>query len=762
MRTPLFRAMSSRRIELPIRGGKNSIATILCGFLLGLLPAAGQAQVNLLANPGFETGSTSGWTSSYGSYYVDSTPSNVYAGNYAAAIGNGSAVRQTVTGLTPNTTYVLSTRVKLAGSGSNASVVLGAQDYAAAGIKVSKSTNATAYSKVTLMFTTGPAATSATVFVYQSGATAAFCDDVSLVGPNLLVNPGFETGNTTGWAASYGSYSVGSTAPQSGTCCATVGWGGAVRQTVNGLSPNTTYVLNGWLKKAATAGQPLVLGVQGYGGANVSLSTSSTTYENLSLTFTTGSASTSATVFVYQTGTTGTNPGSCDDLSLVAPTGDASGTPARRIADALERFGTNTFSLLTLNGNPWNWGGSEGQYDATTTANAIKYIVGDSGLKMNIREYHRDFDKFGNAITAKQKAWIEAVNAATGSPFSLAIGACGGSADIPGIVNIVQGSVSSGLNYVKWVEGINEPNINFNGSGAPSSVIPSASTRTVQLDLWQQVRAVTTSVPVAGPSVAFALPDPENSLNAYLSPYQANILEHSNLNNLHVYPPKSPNADDLGGNGGALGDIDAGYAAALPGRPVLNTEFHPTLYSNIHRTDPSYDAYWGPIYLLSATQDFNWTACFWFALFDFHSVNMKCGLFRNSDTNPYPVATAFRSLFQLTGDQGGAAKLTFAPDKLNVTVTGLPAAPPNAPRAGGRWMLFQNSARTYFLFLWNEQNNISTASVPVTVAFSGRPAALVEEFKITSGSQVAAQTLTNAASVTVNLDTSLRLLRIVY
>src|SRR5260221_466586 len=70
---------------------------------------------------------------------------------------------------------------------------------------------------------------------------------------NLLTNPGFETGNATGWATSYGSYSVINSNAHSGTYAAQVNYGSAVAQTVTGLTPNTTYTCTGWLK-VATAG----------------------------------------------------------------------------------------------------------------------------------------------------------------------------------------------------------------------------------------------------------------------------------------------------------------------------------------------------------------------------------------------------------------------------------------------------------------------------------------------------------------------------
>lgn len=564
---------------------------------------------------------------------------------------------------------------------------------------------------------------------------------------NLLTNPGFETQTLSGWNGSYGNCSTDNNVPKTGDYAGKVGYGSAISQTVTGLTPNTTYTLSGWIM-VDTAGQVAYIGAKNHGGTSVSKSTNTTAYSEKTVTFTTGATSTSAVIFVYQSGT---GYAFCDDLRLTDGSVAATGTQARRIADCLESFGVNTFSKLNLNGYPWAWGGSQGQYDAITTANAINYITADSGLVINIREYHRDYS--GNppkAITPLQKAWIRDVHAATGSPFSLAIGANGGAADIPGIIDILQDSLSSGLGYVKWIEGINEPNNNF-GSGT----ITAATTADVQTQLYDQVKAVSADIPVAGPSIVFGLPTPDAWVTSYLGSYLGSVQAHSDLSNTHVYPPKSPNAYDGNSRGGTLADVDTGFANILPG-PVLNTEWHPTLYSSIHKDDHAYAAYWGPIYLVSSFLDYDWTANFWFALFDYKAT-MKCGLFATDDTTPYPVADALRALYQLTGDKG-AAKRSFAPDKLDVAVTGLPGAPANSPQAGGRWALFQNSARTYFLLLWNEQNDLSATTATVNVAFNARPMSRVREFNITAGGTTPLQTLFNAGLVTVNLDTSMRLL----
>ena len=64
--------------------------------------------------------------------------------------------------------------------------------------------------------------------------------------------------------------------------------------------------------------------------------------------------------------------------------------------------------------------------------------------------------------------------------------------------------------------------------------------------------------------------------------------------------------------------------------------------------------------------------------------------------------------------------------------------------------------------LWNEQNDISPTITPVTVTFNAHAMTKVEEFNITTVNQTPLQTQLKTRTVTVNLDTSLRLLRITY
>ncbi|GAA2610257.1 glycoside hydrolase family 18 protein [Actinomadura fulvescens] len=146
--------------------------TLAATALVGATPSAYAA--NILTNSGFESGSLSGWTCSGGTGSVVGNP--VHTGSYAlaaaASSGDNARCSQTVT-VKPSTAYTLSAWVR----GS----------YVYLGVNGGASTwtpSATAYTKLTLSFTTGSSQTSAQVFVhgwYGSGTYNA--DDVELDGP---------------------------------------------------------------------------------------------------------------------------------------------------------------------------------------------------------------------------------------------------------------------------------------------------------------------------------------------------------------------------------------------------------------------------------------------------------------------------------------------------------------------------------------------------------------------------------------------------
>jgi len=132
-----------------------------------------------ITNPGFETGSTSGWSVT-GS--VNITTSS-YAGSYAVSLETGgSTVQQVISDLCPNTTYTLSAWGK---AKSNADFYLGVSDFSGTQQTVQFADNNN-WQQKSITFTTGPSNTSATVlFIKNSNSQfAGLGDDFALIKVN--------------------------------------------------------------------------------------------------------------------------------------------------------------------------------------------------------------------------------------------------------------------------------------------------------------------------------------------------------------------------------------------------------------------------------------------------------------------------------------------------------------------------------------------------------------------------------------------------
>ncbi|WP_217496188.1 carbohydrate binding domain-containing protein [Arthrobacter sp. 24S4-2] len=167
----------------------------------------------------------------------------------------------------------------------------------------SKSTDA-AWALDTVQFTTGPTSTSATIHCYKNtGSGPGFCDDFSIVKlsnpADLVVNGGFETGSRAPWGlSSTVAVNVTASAAHSGSFgLATGAANSGVQQTISGLQPGTTYVLTGWLH--AVSGEQIALGVKSFGAAESFHAVAGATYAPAAVVFTTGTASTQATVYCY-------------------------------------------------------------------------------------------------------------------------------------------------------------------------------------------------------------------------------------------------------------------------------------------------------------------------------------------------------------------------------------------------------------------------------------------------------------------------------
>jgi hypothetical protein len=132
--------------------------------------------------------------------------------------------------------------------------------------------------------------------------------------PNLVGNPGFETGSLSPWGQ-WNDVSVVSSEQRSGSYCLRVGNAYASSEQVVTVDPSTSYTLTGWAKMASGSSGDIIIGVKDYGGSQLTENISSTSYTQASIDFTSGSSNTTAKIFCYRH--TGTGYAYCDDFSVV-------------------------------------------------------------------------------------------------------------------------------------------------------------------------------------------------------------------------------------------------------------------------------------------------------------------------------------------------------------------------------------------------------------------------------------------------------------
>ncbi len=176
--------------------------------------------------------------------------------------------------------------------------------------------------------------TTAAVPVLAAGPAAA--------ATNLLVNPGFELGTTAGWSCSpldtvvtspvhSGTYALAGAASSSDDA--------QCSQSVP-VQPSSAYALSGYVE-----GAYVYIGDSGTGTSDTSNWTASAaSWQQLSTTFTTGSSTTSVTVYVH--GWYGQGTYHADDLSLTGPAGGGSTTvPAAPAGLAVSGVSSSSVSL---------------------------------------------------------------------------------------------------------------------------------------------------------------------------------------------------------------------------------------------------------------------------------------------------------------------------------------------------------------------------------------------------------------------------------
>lgn len=165
-----------RRILLAVSSG---FLVLLCAAVLVFANwTAAHAATNLVTNPGFETGSLSGWTCDAGDTVVSSP---VHSGSHALQMNPSSSTTgqctQTIS-VQANTAYTLSGYLD--------------GPYAYIGINGGGSTwtSSSSYTALTVNFTTGASQTSVTIYVhgwYAQGSV--YVDDVALLGPGGTSTP---------------------------------------------------------------------------------------------------------------------------------------------------------------------------------------------------------------------------------------------------------------------------------------------------------------------------------------------------------------------------------------------------------------------------------------------------------------------------------------------------------------------------------------------------------------------------------------------
>lgn len=248
--------------------------------------------------------------------------------------GNG----QWFSGLKPNTKYTLTFWAKVTGVGSNASPNFGINGYDGSNYQAIDSFSGD-WTEYVIVFSTGKDSTSACIYswIFGSGSATLYVDDVSVMEgakeepgktpaadnqPQEPVVPTQKRTTLKGWDFedndiallgtpdgndADGYYAVGDVSIVSGGaegslyCLKVSGAEHGNGQWLTGLKPGTGYTLTFWAKISNWGGMAYpTFGVNGYDGDNYSaIDTFKETWEKYSLSFVTGSESTTACVYSW-------------------------------------------------------------------------------------------------------------------------------------------------------------------------------------------------------------------------------------------------------------------------------------------------------------------------------------------------------------------------------------------------------------------------------------------------------------------------------
>ncbi len=232
-----------------------------------------------------------------------------------------STASQTVYGLLPNTTYVLSawyhnnSAVNSYWPGLNVNVTT----TGGSSLLATSWGGTPNWTRGLSTFTTGPVPTNVTVsFQVQPTWGQIFFDDVLLQRAATVNNPGFETSyEDPFWQTSGQSYLL-QTSARSGSYAQQFHTNASAWQTVAGLLPNTTYNLKLWV--TGPAGPGLQVSVTNSDGVNASTTIHpNNAYQAGTLPFTTGGSDSTATIILADGPQSSDNVYFADDLFLAQP-----------------------------------------------------------------------------------------------------------------------------------------------------------------------------------------------------------------------------------------------------------------------------------------------------------------------------------------------------------------------------------------------------------------------------------------------------------
>ncbi|MFB7595998.1 chitinase [Streptomyces sp. NPDC056160] len=237
---------------------------------------------------------------------------------------------------------------------------------------------------------------------------------------NNAKNAGFESG-LSNWTCSAGSGTTVSSPVHGGSAALKATPAGQdnaqCTQTV-AVKPNSTYTLSAWVQGGYT-----YLGATGTGTTDVSTWTPDTTaWKQLSTTFTTGSSTTSVTVYLH--GWYGQAAYYADDVSVSGPDGGGGGDPAPTVPAAPGGLaaGATTSSSVTLS---WNTVAGATGYNVYRDGTKVSAVTGTSttvtGLTASTA-YSFQVTATNTAGESAKSATVTATTAGTGG---------GGHTDLP-------------------------------------------------------------------------------------------------------------------------------------------------------------------------------------------------------------------------------------------------------------------------------------------------------------------------------------------